>query len=239
MSTIIGVIAKPLGMLLNLLYNLTGVYGLAIVIFTVIVKVCLYPLYMKQMKSTAGMSKVQPKMKALQQKYANDKETLNVKMSELYKEEGINPAAGCLPLLIQMPILFGLFALLRNPLNYIDTSNDDMLFAIHQSFLWMNDLSQPDKWILPIIAGIATFISYSMTQKFSEGMNGSGGTGGMMKMMKYIFPVMIVLMGRAFPGGLTIYWSLSQVIQIVYNLRINKVRREILGNDKKGGRKKK
>ena len=88
MNTIIGVIAKPLGMLLNLLYNWISVYGLAIVIFTIIVKVCLYPLYMKQMKSTAGMSKVQPKMKALQQKYANDKETLNVKMAELYKEEG-------------------------------------------------------------------------------------------------------------------------------------------------------
>ena len=69
-----------------------------------------------------------------------------------------------------MPILFGLFALLRNPLQYIDTNNDDMLFAIHQSFLWMDDLSQPDKWILPILAGIATYISYSMSQKFSEGM---------------------------------------------------------------------
>ena len=239
MNTIIGVIAKPLGMLLNLLYNWTGVYGLAIVIFTIIVKVCLYPLYMKQMKSTAGMSKVQPKMKALQQKYANDKETLNVKMAELYKEEGISPAAGCLPLLIQMPILFGLFALLRNPLLYIDTSNDNMLFAIHQSFLWMNDLIQPDKWVLPILAGIATFISYSMTQKFTEGAGNAGGTGGMMKMMKYIFPVMIVLMGRAFPGGLTVYWCLSQIIQIFYNLRANQMRKKLLGESKKGGRKRK
>ena len=239
MNTIIGVIAKPLGMLLNLLYNWTSVYGLAIVIFTIIVKVCLYPLYMKQMKSTAGMSKVQPKMKALQQKYANDKETLNVKMAELYKEEGISPAAGCLPLLIQMPILFGLFALLRNPLLYIDTSNDNMLFAIHLSFLWMNDLSQPDKWVLPILAGIATFISYSMTQKFTEGAGNAGGTGGMMKMMKYIFPVMIVLMGRAFPGGLTVYWCLSQIIQIFYNLRANQMRKKLLGESKKGGRKRK
>lgn len=240
MNSVIGIIAKPLGMLLNLLYSWTGIYGIAIIIFTVIVKVCLYPLYVKQMKSTAGMSKVQPKIKALQQKYANDKETLNVKMSELYKEEKINPAAGCLPLIVQMPILFGLFALLRNPLNYIDTNNDDMLFAIHQSFLWMDDLSQPDKWILPILAGIATYISYSMSQKFTEGVtSGVGGTGGMMKMMKYIFPVMIVLMGRAFPGGLTIYWSLSQVIQIVYNFRINKIRNEILGAGKKGGKKKK
>ena len=132
MNSVIGIIAKPLGMLLNLLYSWTDIYGIAIIIFTVIVKVYLYPLYVKQMKSTAGMSKVQPKIKALQQKYANDKETLNVKMSELYKEEKINPAAGCLPLIIQMPILFGLFALLRNPLQYIDTNNDDMLFAMQR-----------------------------------------------------------------------------------------------------------
>ena len=113
------------------------------------------------MKSTVGMSKLQPKIKALQQKYANDKDTLNAKMADLYREEGINPAGGCLPMLIQMPIIFGLFALLRNPLAYMGSS-ERMLFAIHESFLWMTDLSQPDKWILPILAGIATFFAFSI-----------------------------------------------------------------------------
>lgn len=233
MDTIIGVIAKPLGLLLSWLYDLTGVYGIALIILTLIVKLCLYPLYAKQIKSTAGMSKIQPKMKALQQKYANDKETLNIKMAELYKEEKFNPMAGCLPMVIQMPIIFGLFALLRNPLNYI--SNDNMLFGIHQSFLWMVDLSQPDKWILPIAAGIATFISFSMTQQQQAGVAAAGGTGGMMKMMKYIFPVMIVMMGRAFPAGLAIYWCLGQVVQIFFNLRMNVIRKRIL---EEGGKKK-
>ena len=132
MYTILGVIAKPLGMLLNLLYGFVQNYGLTIIIFTLIVKLCLYPLYIKQTKSTARMAEVQPKMQALQNKYANDKETLNIKMAELYKEEKFNPMGGCLPMLIQMPIIMGLFALLRNPMQYI--TDDSMIFAFHESF---------------------------------------------------------------------------------------------------------
>ena len=163
MYTILGVIAKPLGWLLGLLYNLIGYYGITIILFTVIVKLCLYPLYIKQTKSTVMMSEIQPKLQALQRKYANDKETLNMKMAELYKEEKFNPMGGCLPMLIQMPIIMGLFALLRNPMRYMgDVSS--MIFAFHESFLWIEDLSQPDPWILPIIAGIATFISFTMNQ---------------------------------------------------------------------------
>jgi YidC/Oxa1 family membrane protein insertase len=235
MQTVVGWIARPLGYLLGWIYSLVGSYGLAIVIFTIIVKVCLYPLYAKQMKSTVGMSKLQPRIKALQSKYANDKETMNAKMAELYREEGINPAGGCLPMLIQLPIIFGLFALLRNPLLYMGNS-ERMIFAIHESFLWMTDLSQPDKWILPILAGIATFLAFSLQQQQQQDM--PGGSGGMMKAMKYVFPIMIVLMGRTFPAGLTIYWALSQVIQIFYNLRMNKVRRKLMeGDGKKGGSK--
>lgn len=237
MQTVTGWIAKPLGYFLGWLYDFVGSYGLAIVIFTIVVKICLYPLYAKQMKSTVGMSKLQPKIKALQQKYANDKDTLNAKMADLYREEGINPAGGCLPMLIQMPIIFGLFALLRNPLAYMGNS-EHMLFAIHESFLWMTDLSQPDKWILPILAGIATFFAFSMQQQQQQEM--PGGNGGMMKSMKYIFPVMIVMLGRTFPAGLTIYWALGQVIQIFYNMRMNKVRAKMLADSgSKGGRRRK
>lgn len=237
MQTIVGWIAKPLGYFLGWLYSIVGSYGLAIVIFTIVVKICLYPLYAKQMKATAGMSKLQPRVKALQSKYANDKETLNAKMAELYREEGINPAGGCLPMLIQLPIIFGLFALLRNPLLYMGNS-DQMIFAIHESFLWMTDLSQPDKWILPILAGIATFLAFSLQQQQQQDM--PGGSGGMMKSMKYIFPIMIVLMGRTFPAGLTIYWALSQVIQIFYNMRMNTVRKQLMAGDgNKGGNKRK
>ena len=234
MYTILGVIAKPLGWFLNLLYGFIDNYGITVIVFTLIVKLCLYPLYIKQTKSTAKMSEIQPKMQALQRKYANDKETLNIKMAELYKEEKFNPMGGCLPMLIQMPIIMGLFALLRNPMRYI--SSDNMIFAFHESFLWINDLSQPDPWILPIIAGIGTFVSYSMTQALSDN-SANNQMGGMMKMMKYIFPVMILWMARAFPSGLALYWAVSQLIQIFFNIHMASLRKK-LKNESEGKKKK-
>ncbi|MEG0919268.1 MAG: YidC/Oxa1 family membrane protein insertase [Anaerovoracaceae bacterium] len=233
MNTIIGFIAKPLGMLLFAIYNLIGNYGITLIVVTLIVKLCLYPLYAKQIKSSSAMATIQPKMKQIQQKYANDKETLNMKIMELYKEEGFNPSAGCLPMIIQMPIIFGLFALLRNPMAYVE--DPAMLFAVHESFLWMDDLSHPDKWILPILAGIATFISFSISQNQQNANSDQNGMGGMMKMMKYFFPVMIVLMGRTFPAGLTIYWFFGQFLQIFFNMHLNTIRKRM--NEDKNGKK--
>lgn len=239
MNTIIGFIAKPMGALLLLIYNFVGNYGITLIIVTLLVKLALYPLYAKQIKSSGVMAEMQPKMKQLQQKYANDKETLNVKMMELYKEEGFNPSAGCLPMVIQMPIIFGLFALLRNPTGY--TGDPAMLFAVHESFLWMDDLSHPDLWILPILAGIATYFSFSISQNQQAASTDQNGMGGMMKMMKYIFPVMIVLMGRTFPAGLTIYWFFGQFLQIFFNLHLNTLKKrmneERKGKKAKGGKK--
>lgn len=225
MYTILGVIAKPLGWLLSFLYGFIDNYGITIIVFTIIVKLCLYPLYIKQTKSMARMSEVQPKMQALQRKYANDKETLNIKMAEMYKEEKFNPMGGCLPMLIQMPIIMGLFALLRNPMAYMN--DDSMLFAVHEEFLWIMDLSQPDKWILPILAGIATFIAFSLNQQQTDDTGAAAQMNGMMKMMKYIFPIMIVWMGRSFPSGLAVYWALGQVMQIFFNLHLKTVRKKL------------
>ena len=230
-----GFLAKPIGWLLTWMYDMIGNYGITLVILTLIIKLALYPLYAKQIKSTANMSSVQPKMQEIQRKYANDREMMNAKMAELYKEENVNPASGCLPMIVQMIVIFGLFALLRNPIQYLGSSSD-MLFAVHSSFLWIADLAQPDKWILPIGAGIATYFSFSMSQSNgamgASGAPGMGGAEGMMKSMKYIFPVMIVLMARSYPAGLAIYWFFSQVIQIFFNLRFRKLREEVKGQKK-------
>lgn len=236
MYTILGVIAEPLGWLLSFLYDFINNYGITIIVFTIIVKLCLYPLYIKQTKSMARMSEVQPKMMELQRKYANDKETLNIKMAELYKEEKFNPMGGCLPMLIQMPIIMGLFALLRTPMTYMDS--DNMLFAVHEEFLWIMDLSQPDKWILPILAGIATFIAFSMNQQQQEETGAAAQMNGMMKMMKYIFPIMIVWMGRSFPSGLALYWALGQIMQIFFNIHLKSVRKKLKEEAKKKKAKK-
>ncbi len=232
-----GAIAKGIGWLLQEIYDLVGVYGIAIIILTIIVKGGLYPLYAMQTKSTAKMSEFQPKIQELQRKYANDKETLNLKMQELYKEEKINPMAGCLPLIIQMPIIFGLFSLLRNPLKYMGTDSD-IIFAVHDSFLWMPDLTQPDKWILPIAAAIATYFSFLMTQQITQAP-GQNQMQGMMKAMRYVFPVMILWMARTYPSGLAVYWFVSQLIQILINLRLNVIRKQIREGSSKDKKKKK
>ena len=235
MYTILGVIARPLGWLLDLMYGFISNYGITVIAFTLIVKLCLYPLYIKQTKSTVKMAEVQPKMMALQQKYANDKETLNIKMAELYKEEKFNPMGGCLPMLIQMPIIMGLFALLRNPMMYI--SDDSMIFAFHESFVWIKDLSQPDLWILPIAAGVATFFSFWMNQQ--SGLNPQAGSNMMTNIMKYFFPIMIVWLARSYPSALAIYWFMSQFIQIFFNLRFNALRKALKEKKKPAKKKKK
>lgn len=231
-----GILAKPMGYLLMWLYEFIGSYGISLVIVTLIVKLALYPLYAKQIMSTANMSKVQPKVKEIQQKYAKDQALMNEKIQELYKEEGISMTAGCLPMIVQMFIIMALFALLRNPMTYFgsmgDAASDMMLFAIHEPFLWIKDLAQPDKWILPIAAGVATYLSFTMSQK--NNLNSAGGAAGMQgqmnvmnKMMKYIFPITILIMARSYPAGLAIYWFFSQVIQIFFNIRFNHLRKKM------------
>ncbi len=238
MEGFINLFAAPLGFILEFLYGLIGNYGLSIMALTFIVKAALYPLYLKQIKSTARLGDVRPQMQDIQRKYAHDRTLMNQKMSELYKEEKISPAAGCLPLLIQMPIIFGLFTLLRDPIA-IFPGSEEMLFASHESFLWISDLSHPDKWILPILAGVATFISFSQTSKHTMGAAaGQPGMGGLSKMMKYFFPVMIMLMARSFAAGLALYWFFGQVVQILFNFHLNKVRREMKEKNEKKKKKK-
>ena len=221
-----GIIAVPLGYLLTFIYKLVGNYGISLIILTVLVKLILYPLYFKQIKSTASMSSLQPKMKAIQEKYKNDKEKMNEEMAKLSKNENFNPMGGCLPTLIQIPILWGLFTLLRNPIRYI--ADENMIFAVHQSFLWIKDLGQPDLWILPIAAAVSTYISFAMTQQLTGQNEMMGGQGKSMNMiMKYFFPLSILWLARAYPAGLAIYWAGGQFIQIFLNIRMNKFRAKL------------
>jgi YidC/Oxa1 family membrane protein insertase len=192
-------------MLLNFLYGLIGNYGITIIAFTVIVKLILLPLTLQQLKSTKQMSELQPKLKELQEKYKNDKEKLNAKTVELYQQYKVNPVGGCLPLVIQMPIIFGLFAVLREPIKYI--SDPSFVQAVNEAFLWIPNLSKPDLIVLPVLAGITTYFS----------MN-SASTGAVqnqtMKTMNMVFPVMIIWWGRSFPAGLTLYWVVSNLFQM-------------------------
>lgn len=206
-------LSTAIGYLLSAIYGLLDNYGLSIIILTLLVRLCLLPLYGKQIKETAKMSEIQPKMQEIQKRYAADPQTRDQKIAELYRDADVNPASGCLPLLIQMPFIIGLFALLRNPLTYM--TQDSMIMAVHESFLWVPDLCQPDPWILPLIAGISTYFTFSATSQ-------QGDASGMNNAMKYFYPVMIFLLGRSFPAGLALYWAVGNIFTIGQTVLFNK-----------------
>lgn len=127
-------IAKPMGMFLNFIYNTLAFenYGLAIIIFTVFIRLIILPLTVKQYKSTANMQKVQPLMEEVQRKYKNDKEKLNQEMMKIYSEHKVNPAGGCLPVIVQMPILLSLYWVISKPLYYMLGKSNDVIHKIYE-----------------------------------------------------------------------------------------------------------
>jgi YidC/Oxa1 family membrane protein insertase len=203
-------LAQPLGLLLKWIFDLIGDYGLSIIVFTVVVKLVMVPLTVKQMKSMKKMQEIQPKIKEVQEKYKNDKEQLNVKVMELYKEHKVSPFGGCLPLLIQFPIIIGLFAVLRKPELYGFSEE-----IVASGFLWVPNLSLADPWILPLLAGATTYLSSITMTSMSKG-------DPTQKIMTYFFPIMIFWWGRSFPAGLTLYWVVSNIFQAVQQLLIVK-----------------
>ncbi len=222
-----GIIAKPIGYLLMWIYQLVGSYGIALIILTILVKLVLYPLYARQIKSSADMAEMSEKTQEIQRRYANDREKMNEEMQKLYTEVGFNPMSGCLPMLIQFPIIMGLFALLRNPMKYMPAGST-MIFANHESFLWIKDLAQPDNWILPIVAGLATFFAFSMNSAMTMQTGGTANQNRAMNaIMKYFFPLSILWLARSYPAGLAIYWAGGQIIQIFFNIRMNHIRQKM------------
>ncbi|RYL90888.1 YidC family membrane integrase SpoIIIJ [Sporolactobacillus sp. THM7-4] len=176
-------------------------YGMSIIVATLIVRLVLLPLMAKQVKSSKAMQELQPRIKALQEKYSSKDQKTMKKLQEeqmkLFQEEHVNPLAGCLPILIQMPILFAFYqAIMRT--KEIKT----------QSFLWFQ-LGSPDPYyILPILAALTTFLQ----QKIMMGR--IGNTNPQMAMMMYVFPVMIAFMAVAFPSALALYWVVGNIFMI-------------------------
>lgn len=187
--------------ILNIFYQLTATlgfpsYGLAIILMTLVIKMIMYPLTVKQVKSMKGMQILQPKMKELQTKYKDKPEKLQQEMIKLYKETGVNPMAGCLPLVLQMPIFIIIFYGLR-----------DFTFNGATSFLWLVDLAQPDPlYILPVLSALTTF--YQQKQTSTE-MNQQA------KMMLMFMPLFIGYISTTFSSGLVLYWVTMNTVQIV------------------------
>lgn len=140
---ILTLIPKALGQLLNFIYETLALhnYGLAIIIFTIIVKICILPLTLKQLKSSSAMQALQPQLQEIQKKYKNDKQKLQIETMNFYKENKVNPAGGCLPLLVQMPILISLWQVIVRPLTYMKNWNQAQFTARFEELSKLKDFT--------------------------------------------------------------------------------------------------
>lgn len=198
-------------------------YGLAIIMFTIVIKLVLLPLTIVQVKSMRKMQELQPKIKEIQAKYKNDAQKSQQAMMELYQKHGANPFSGCLPLLVQMPILFALFSALRNFFN--PTLHPAYVNLEHASFFWIPNLGQPDLYILPLLAALFTFLQ----QKVST----PGTADQTTKTMLYVMPIFMGWISRSFPAGLALYWVIYSIVSTLEQFFLRKtpaaVKEEVAG----------
>ena len=190
-------------------------YALAIILISILLKLVLYPLMQKQMKSTMNMQEVQPKLEYEKKKYKNNPEKMNEEVMKLYKEYDINPMAGCLPLLIQMPILIGLFMALRQ-------YNFDPIE--HATFFWVPNLGQADPLhILPVLVALTMYAQQKVTMSSTAG---NEQTAQMMKTMLYMMPAMMLFVCWSMPAGLCLYWAFFSVLSIIQQYFMNKQKKK-------------
>ena len=204
------------------LYGLIPNYGIVIILFAVLIKAITYPLMAKQLRSTKKMQKIQPELNKIKLKYKHDPALQQKKMSALFQESGVNPLAGCLPMLVQFPVLIAVFMVFRNTIE----------FRGEPFFLWITDLASPDTLfvvgsipinILPFLMSLSMFY----TMQASTAAMSSGGDSAQeatQKMMKYMFPGMMFFLFYGFPSGLNLYYLCFNLIQIVQQKMINKER---------------
>jgi YidC/Oxa1 family membrane protein insertase len=209
-----GVIARPLFIWLRWTYeHVVSNWGWAIAIQTLIINLTLLPLRISSMKSALKMQKVQPQMNAIKEKYKKytmrdpRKQEMNQEIAALMKKEGVSPAGGCLPLLIQMPFLFAYYSMLRAALDLRQAP-----------WLWIRDLSSPDPWhILPIGIIITMLLTQKMTPQ-------AGMDPQQQKMMNLMMPVMLGIISWNLAAGLCLYWSEGNLIAIVQQLIMNRTK---------------
>lgn len=194
---------------LTALHTVIPNYGLVIIIFSILVKIILWPLTRKSQVSMKKMASLQPEIKALKELHKNNPQAMNAAMMKLYKDRGVNPVSGCIPLLFQMPILYALFMVFSSTIE----------FRQAPFMLWISDLSLPDvifhlPFAIPLYgSGVAVLpLVMGVTQFF---MSKRTATDPNQKMMIYIMPVFMTLIFNQFPSGLTLYYTLFNVLAMV------------------------
>ena len=216
-------LTKPFFFVIEFLYKIFGNFGLAILGMTVIVKLALFPMANKSYSAIAKLKKIQPKIEAIREKYKDDKLALNREIMEFYKKEKINPAAGCLPILIQIPVFFALYKVFYVTL--------DMRHA--PFFGWIKDLSAPDPTTILNLFGLLPFeisSSFSLgiwpilmgaTMVIQQKLSPPPADPTQAKILKFM-PYGLTIVLAAFPAGLVIYWTWSNSLSILQQIYINR-----------------
>jgi YidC/Oxa1 family membrane protein insertase len=198
-------ISKPLFILMSWFYSLIGNWGFAIILVTLSIKIVFYKLSETSGRSMAKMRKMQPRLKLLQERYKDDKQKLNENMMKLYQEEKINPAAGCLPILIQLPVFLALYWVL---LESVELRQAPFLW-------WLQDLSSSDPYfVLPILMGASMLIQQKLNPAPPDPVQAK---------VMMVLPVVFTAFFAFFPSGLVLYWFTNNLLSIAQQYKINKV----------------
>ncbi len=199
------IFAQPLYWVLDKIHSLIGNWGWSIIFLTILIKAAFYKLSEQAGFSMAKMRKVAPRMQQLQERYKDDRMQLNQKMMELYKKEKVNPAAGCLPLIVQMPVFIALYWVL---LESVELRQAPFM-------LWLQDLSSRDPFfVLPVLMGISMFVQQKMNPPPTDPMQAR---------IFQVLPIVFTFFFAFFPSGLVLYWLVNNVLTAAQQWRINKV----------------
>ncbi len=197
-------VGKPIYWLLNKIHSVVGNWGIAIIGVTLCIKLLFFPLSQASFKSMAKMRKIQPRLKELQERFADDRPRFNTEMMALYKKEKVNPLGGCLPILIQIPVFMALYWVL----------SETVEFRQAPFMLWIQDLSIQDPfYVLPVIMGIS--------MKIQQGLNPAPIDPIQAKVMK-MFPIVFTVFFLFFPAGLVLYWVINNTLSIIQQTIITK-----------------
>jgi len=195
---------------INWTYGLTvqmGIpsYGLAIILMTIAIKLAMFPLTQKQMHSMSAMQEIQPKTKYIQEKYKDDPQDMQQKIMEMYKEHGVSPFGGCLPLLIQMPIFIAFYQSLFS-FKFVNLA--------HAAFLWIPNIGKPDPYfILAVLAAATTYYQQKISMVDSKDPT--------QKTMLYFMPIFMAFIAYKLPAGLPLYWVVFNTLGIIQQLYVN------------------
>jgi YidC/Oxa1 family membrane protein insertase len=205
-------------------------WGVSIIILTILIKLLLFPLNNKSAMGTLKMQEIQPKMQELQTKYANDQQKLSLEMQKLYKEVGYNPMSGCLPMILQMVILFSMYAVFNNHFEFRgasfipgwidDLSNPDSVYSWEKKIFLISGFTNNNIRALPIVYTLSQLLNGKITQ---FGGSASATNKGQMKFMTYGIPIIFFFLFYNIPSGLLLYWTVSNILQIGQQLIINNV----------------